>query len=1472
MYNSGIGTPYWFEWEIGILECLNMLQDLSIESVVLQSTNFQALDDVVINYTDKSILNIQVKHTDVDDNFTYSFLSSSEKSLLNELSLEWKNNKNDYNFRGIQIVTNKKWGTQKTDGKCSMDDFISKVFPRLQDDYNYASADRYEQNAIEWYKKNLEIKLNQQEAACFTKIFSFRKESCLADVEEKIRLKIGEILGTDNSDAIALCLNSLLAKLKIWATSRREKQEITRENVYGALCYTEPDIPSYELCPEKPILPSRQRFAAGFIESIKKNSNHIIFLEGLPGCGKTNFISYLSQMDESIVDFRFYTYLPVNKVDGSYSDDEGYYLGKTLWKSILVQLKKKFEENNLLSVVKFPLIYQFMSPSEMRETVIRFLPEYAKCIGRPCYFFIDGLDHAARSKDARNSFLSQLPRPEEIEDDFYFVLVGQPINEGYPSWMRDNKSITYFNMPALDTDDVVILLKQSGVVESTVDLENLAKSVISIIGNNVLNIMFAILELKKMVLPLSFDSIERELNCRFLNKQIDKYYDWIIGSQEKSLLFYKIEAIMAFASNRINACYIAEMAGCEHDEAVFTLNGLYPIIVCEDDEYFAFHNDVRLYLQNEIIHNSNLKVITESIINRIQQDRKLWKYRYDISFNLLASCKDINEVLNLIDVEYVMDSALYGISFDRILQQFILAHQLPIDNLEDLCMHSSAVSLCLAQYANCIQYYAKEADYFEQQSISKKTKAEKYCLVIEKDLEQIISDISFVAKAGFERGHKLFDEYLGGYSIEVLLKGELKRETLVNAGYIYRCYGADLVDRITDFSQDYADFIDGWLEAGVRFTSKEDIRRTFKIRGYHTNSLYKYIYKVAEDKKLDEESYKELLDILLRMSAPIENIIEICTYGLLNSYKCEAGIEYIGNHLNDIVKIDRDYEYEDLRIISLIKANLCLFGRGEEFLIKKCYKEILNLTHNGESKRGYKPALAQYDIAKHVFEQFYSSDRKDVLSKDDIFSLIYFADKYGAGSVHDCNGYTVMRFLRKVLVGFSEHNPKAGIIDTICNSVVQCLEWEKTRFIPEFNKLFCISNAHAEFLKVAEYWCGDDGVAWKSEYDEMEDFCKYIIPSLEYFGETKFIEEIREKQKYKMFGYVGRKDYSLNGLLDCYKKLPLNEEKLCSYGMRMFSVSNLANSIGDNRFSSEVDRVLLEDAVQLGYKYCNALFELKNAPKDLVYWRMKVLDSLYCNIELISDDSELLALYRLTNSWIKEYIENGREYNRLETLRSYNYAIISRISSPEIREKLKAKGLYGEAEHKEFTVDTGRDSNLEIINLLKEDGYSEKVEGVILTQIEKREIGLHKLIMEVGDIIAQNHMEEYVNRCVVKYILSESKYGYIGSGISDVFERYYELFNDDTWMLLFEDIVTRFAESDYGIIASLWGDFTIFSIYYLSRKDKDKIKVLFDCLCKTHESLSSANGRVKIKEEKLILDENIMSLSDMVDFQLNLQI
>lgn len=42
MYIAGSGTPYWYEWEIGLLECLKMMTDISVDSVVLQSENFQS--------------------------------------------------------------------------------------------------------------------------------------------------------------------------------------------------------------------------------------------------------------------------------------------------------------------------------------------------------------------------------------------------------------------------------------------------------------------------------------------------------------------------------------------------------------------------------------------------------------------------------------------------------------------------------------------------------------------------------------------------------------------------------------------------------------------------------------------------------------------------------------------------------------------------------------------------------------------------------------------------------------------------------------------------------------------------------------------------------------------------------------------------------------------------------------------------------------------------------------------------------------------------------------------------------------------------------------------------------------------------------------------------------------------------------------------------------------------------------------
>ncbi len=46
--------------------------------------------------------------------------------------------------------------------------------------------------------------------------------------------------------------------------------------------------------------------------------------------------------------------------------------------------------------------------------------------------------------------------------------------------------------------------------------------------------------------------------------------------------------------------------------------------------------------------------------------------------------------------------------------------------------------------------------------------------------------------------------------------------------------------------------------------------------------------------------------------------------------------------------------------------------------------------------------------------------------------------------------------------------------------------------------------------------------------------------------------------------------------------------------MQILSISDTAESIGDNRIGSSIDSELFDVAVQLGPQYMDALFELKN--------------------------------------------------------------------------------------------------------------------------------------------------------------------------------------------------------------------------------------------------------------------------------------
>ena len=1473
---AGLGSPYWYEWEIGLLECLKMMRDVTIKSVVLQSSDFISLDDVVVNNNDGSIVNIQVKHTDCEDNFTYSSLTSGKTPMIKKWTTEWHKKKSNYNIREIRIVTNRKWGAAKSEERCSFNDFIIDVFPILKTNYNYIGEDDSKKLAIEWFKK--QISYLGDEASEFVKILSFVQEGDLESVNLKIRENVASILGTDRKEALNNATNSLLAKLETWSTSKRKRQEIFSEDIYKALCVSPTNLPKYELYPEKPIFPSRETFGQLFVSTLKTSNKKMYFFQGLPGSGKTNFVSYLAQLEDSIVDFRFYTYLPVNKEHPSFSDDEGFYNGELLWGSILMQLKDKFEKIGKLYELGFPLIYGYLSVTEKRAKVLEYLPLYAKIIGRTCYVFIDGLDHAARSNDARNSFLSQLPLPEDIGEAVKIILVGQPVNDKYPTRLLRNEQIEYISLPVLEEPDIIVLLSNYEIDVPGVDISTLAQSIISVVGNNALNVIFAIYEVKKMQRDYTFDLIISCLQERHLNSQIDRYYEWIVSSIERSVPLLKIELIFAFASQKIPANHIAEICDVKLEEVVFVLKKMYPLVVSDCDKYYTFHNDVRLYFKNVIIHDSNFETLALSIYDKITHADCLGGYKYDILFGLAYELCDKQLLFDLFSTEYIMNSIQYDVSVTKLIQQFQTVSQIMVEsgNLENIDKVSLAAAT-ISQYINCAQYFAKEHLLYEDYSDDHITESEKYILDWHKNINEIVYDIYTLLKRKLlSRANKLFAEYLSNSTlVDFLYSDDSDLSFCERSGFICRYFAPHILEHeeVCD-SNNYTRFVKGWLDASREFVDLSGIQVTFTFCLCNRDDFIKYIVNVCSA-DLENNTFDQLCDFLSEHDVSIISLIELCVKGIFSGYNTIELQKIILARRGEILTSE-DFDYNTDRIVWFFKMFFCTFPDSTiKKEITESYYEILEKCHIKQGDRGYRVALAQFSLAEREIQLFYyGCNQKTDEQIHDIYETVFFSRKYGSGSCFDCNWHQLRHFLLNVLFN---HYKKvdAILLAEICDEIKPLFTWENPQYVTELSDLFYIANAKDSFVEIAERWCGPNGILWDQSYDIIEDISDDIVDLLNEFDLESQSSIIKKRVLFKLFGYVGHKDYSLNGLLECYKLMPLNEDKLLKYGMELLTISDKASSIGDNRMSGDVDTEIFKTAAQLGVPYVNGLFELKNNPTDFLYWRKCLLDSFYNRLsEKEWGDNELIALYSIVNAWINAEIESSENKydDALEFLYRYNRQIVEKVKGEKLKDKLIELGnchptinsesdSYGQVvEHK--------DSYKDIIEDISINGYDCNAEQKVIATFSNLYDDQVKLLISIGKEIEVATHPDFVSNCVIEYITRRRKYGYRGTGLNQLIKDFNFFFTNADWLRLFDNIVSSISTLDMDGFYSISDDIETLCLYYIISVHPDRLEELFSFKLDMHWNWLSACELISQRLYELSIDTSIETLYDFARFQL----
>ena len=276
---AGAGNPYWYEWSVGLLYAVKMLNpDNQIKNIILQSEESQSLDDVVVTYENGTKEFIQVKHTRENDILSFSDMVEGElkKSYLYKYSSEWKDmeEKNSGNNKVI-LFTNRKIGDRKYTPAggwqrpplSSFWENIKEQISKLTDtgnsedvDINRIIVNEEWDDAWKKWKKCME-KLNDKEKLNFLKNFDLVTDQ--EDIKEMIDIiadELQKVFGTTHEIAVRLH-QKLCYQLMWWSTSIGDKKEIEKEDVMQALSLSGDEIKGEHILPLcEPFFQSRIEF------------------------------------------------------------------------------------------------------------------------------------------------------------------------------------------------------------------------------------------------------------------------------------------------------------------------------------------------------------------------------------------------------------------------------------------------------------------------------------------------------------------------------------------------------------------------------------------------------------------------------------------------------------------------------------------------------------------------------------------------------------------------------------------------------------------------------------------------------------------------------------------------------------------------------------------------------------------------------------------------------------------------------------------------------------------------------------------------------------------------------------------------------------------------------------------------------------------------------------------------------------
>ena len=1226
----GMGDPYWYEWSVGLQYIIDMLSlDSGIAYVELQADVALGLDDVVVTYENGETLFVQVKHTRDNDTLTFGDLVSCKnkrgQSLLRELAFGWKKEKDNYKQSRVLLFTNRSAGNTightKGDASFRRPELVS-FLPELKKQIDTAirlediKFPDFEEAWAEWVSQ-LECIENAEDKLQFLKCLSIETDKdALPQLERDLIHRLSVVFQTN--EAIA---DSFLAKLdhalRTWSTSNRRCSKIDREEVLDKLSVTqETQSYNHDLIPSEPFFPSREKLIESLEEKLRLDQHKIIFLSGLPGCGKTNIISKLNAKRESVIDIRYYAYKPINPEEEYFTGDISRRVHKDyFWNVLFNQLRRLLKGK--LSRYNVPVVNELMTLDEKRTRFFEIASKYAEDRGTAFIVAIDGIDHAARASNIENTFLPTLPNPEYIPPNVKILLAGQPKAHyrNYPEWLfSDNDNVIEIDVPSLLTEDIQALV-EARFSEESIDYKKQLTGLISKYAEG--NTLAAIFALHEASLEPELFKLEKNLQDRKLSGNIQEYYRAIwnnaIGKIRTLFIDYKAAGVFAFFNEPVNADKIHSIYSKESisvSDWRNVLKELHPLLLEEAGNYTILHNDVRVFLSSIIGQDQDhvqevYSCLTDYYIALAEKNEAYYR---DV-FRFMKAAGRLDEFETFFSPEFIISAYVYGVELDELFEMALsilkeVKGKKPINWVQ---MRSLAFGLMTLDQIEKSQIEIDSNSFRRRNNVFPIHPYECYVESTSLWSNALVADVLSLTEKLYEAGlidraNGLFKRWFSGMTVQTIFgifESQDEKDFLspssdeiakqLGVGIVYSGqYGIQEGSRV--LADSHSSFVfhmmDSAIETIIKVHSGSDIGDSLKhLDSIYYDSLLKAILKMLSENRLSD-IYIMAFSLADRLSRTPIGVLFI-TFMEIVSLKSD----YSQKRKEELWELIESIEFDGISFEN-VNTYYSIYAITSAFLQSKPYSTVANeivekyIDKNPHRDRTFYGMYFSNICLIGKWLSHYENGEPLFIGVNDFNQLTQslFVKKWS----HNVGDYEISKLRAHLLKAYiflskTAEQKVRDVVDKLCQQV---FENNPVNSLLDAGFYFYSGNSERQ-KQWFDDWLGSDGRVWRESIADRNEIIHHFMQVVRLYDTSKSVDisEALEKARWSVIGYVSHKEYSCDYLLEWYKIL-VNKQGNADrrFALQIKEVSDQAEELGDNRLEYQINSRVFGDLFSCGFQ------------------------------------------------------------------------------------------------------------------------------------------------------------------------------------------------------------------------------------------------------------------------------------------------